>query len=89
MNSKILLTAWTLVSAAMAAPDLAAAQAQVGAAGADSLDGLISLQTASDRMNIELDQVVRAAVARGVKYGLVVLSTKVRLYLLVLRSIPR
>ncbi len=66
MNSKILLTAWTLVSAAMAAPDLAAAQAQVGAAGADSLDGLISLQTASDRMNIELDEVVRAAVARGV-----------------------
>ncbi|MGH6999875.1 MAG: hypothetical protein ACREEO_16895 [Phenylobacterium sp.] len=66
MNSKILLTVWTLVAAAMAAPDLAAAQAQVSVAGADSLDSLIARQTASDRMNIELDQVVRAAVARGV-----------------------
>ncbi|MBP6878107.1 MAG: hypothetical protein KBC34_08795 [Phenylobacterium sp.] len=66
MNSKILLTAWSLVAAAMAAPDLAAAQAQVSVAGADSLGGLIARQTASDRMNIELDQVVRAAVARGV-----------------------
>lgn len=67
MNSKVLLTAWVLAAAALAAPSLAAAQTQAAAAAnASSFDELISLQTASDRMNMELDQVVRASIARGV-----------------------
>ncbi|MBA4014058.1 MAG: hypothetical protein C0481_19520 [Phenylobacterium sp.] len=63
MISKVLLTAWVLAAAAMTAPGVAAAQAQAAATG--SFSELMLQQTASDRMNMELDQVVRAAVARG------------------------
>lgn len=61
------MSAWMFAAVGVAEPGAAAAQAQAAPAAAGSYDELTLRQSASDRMNIELDQVVRDKIARGVE----------------------
>ncbi|CAN7372987.1 hypothetical protein LJR164_002258 [Phenylobacterium sp. LjRoot164] len=67
MQTRILVSLFSVLAAGAGTPSAvrAAPQIEVNLSGGESFGGLIAQQSASDRMNAELDEVVRAAVARG------------------------